>query len=43
MAELEKQIVDVKNNYQVKQLLKIQLQKRPPIEGLLEDSKGLVA
>ena len=24
--------VDVKNNYQVKQLLKIQLQKRPPIE-----------
>ena len=31
-AELEKQIVDIKNNYQVKQLLKIQLQKRPPIE-----------
>ena len=42
-AELEKQIVEVKNNYRLKPLLKNQLRKLPPITGVLEDSKELIA
>ena len=41
-AELEKQIVEVKNNYQLKPLLLIQLQKHPPIEEVQEDSIVLI-
>ena len=41
-AELEKQIVEVKNNYQLKPLLKIQLQKHPPTEEVQEDSRELL-
>ena len=40
-AEPEKQIVEVKNNYQLKTLLKIQLQKHQPIEEVQEDSREL--
>ena len=41
-AELEKQIVEVKNNYQLKPLLWIQLQKHQPIEEVQEDSGVLI-
>ena len=42
-AELEKQIVEVKNNYRLKPLLKNQLRKLQPIKEVLEDSKELIA
>ena len=39
----EKQIVGPENNYRLKPLLKNQLRKLPPIKGVLEDSKELIA
>ena len=42
-AGLEKQIVEPENNYRLKPLLKNQLRKLQPIEGVVEDSKELIA
>ena len=42
-AELEKQIVEVKNNYRLKPLLKNQLRKLQLVKEVLEDSKELIA
>ena len=43
MAELEKQTVELENNYRLKPLLKNQLRKHQLVKEVLEDSKELIA